>query len=1294
MRLSGQAKLGYFPTPETQLPLIASWLKLFDEQSNLVRTLDPCSGQGEALAYLAERLGRNITTYGIELSPQRASEAEQRLDYVLNTGFENAALTEETFSMVLLNPPYDGSEMTGGGERMEYTFLTSSTKLLVRGGVLVYIIPEPRVSEKIARHLTGWYKDLRCFRFTGEDYAAFRQIIIFGVRRLVYQQPTNAEVEEVTSWSRGQVLTGYQEGADETGKLVNMPVFTALPEIFHGKGEYQVPPSPPRGSHGAAFSFKFSPVTVDDFLRAGEKAVLALERSPAWLDLIPQTEPLTITPAITPKLGHVSMQVSGGLLGTNLVTAPDGREILIKGGTEKFNVRVDDENEDAVQEYDPDDPDQRKRLFRVRVEERSRPILSTLDGAGNLVFLNQPDAIRDVLREHVSRLARQLEARNVPRYDRKPQDWEWQVFSPLSPDRQLPGRRETGLTVPQKHFSIALGRLLLAQGAGMINGEMASGKTTMALAVAEYLKAAHERRSSNTGIYPVLVVGPGIVTGDDNWPREVREVIPGATSRVIEVTARPVPKPARVKDWVRSLDIVLEDDSFEGLSAKRTWLGVVEAAQKQDVPLTKEQRFALWDTLKKAEQDPPPCRQGSEKPNLLDARIGGYRWLGLGDPSEGSGQGLARDPEHARECQKRYSLVQFLQEYRSGVLPEKSFAILSYETAKLAAGRVPAMPIRRMRVRVLVDGKVQLKIVHFCTCPQCGKVVSEEYDEQGEPLLASAITAGKSAEQFVGSKRRFCQSPTPRRAWNPEKGRHEMRTHDEDGRMYVCGAPLFAYASLRREAAARYIQRKAKKAFPLLVVDEIHDAKAKGTGNGWALAVLTNSARYTLGLTGTLFGGYSTDIYWLMYRLSGIVRREFGFHDEGRWVQKVGLRRFTFYVTNPENVQEDGSYTGRQYLNRVDEKPGILPAIIRYGLPNIVFASLQDMDLPLPPYSEEMAWLELTEAMQAQYDLADGSAFESPLPGSLYSWAIEEMKEGTRGALSVWLNTALNRPDAMFRDETVIFNRRISGKGKYAIRKEEEVMELPAVELVSPKDLWLAERCLAERRSGRKSLIFIRQTGKRDVQPHVAEVLQEHGLRVGVLSPSISPRSRVAWIQKHEPHLDVLLTNARLVKVGLNLRMFNTAIFYEIEWSLAILWQAMRRVYRPGAPLPVRVIFPAYAGTLEERALSLLGQKMKAASLFYGDEVASALTEEDESDFLNDLVRSVLKKEQFSRTESIFATENDLSASPLGSPTALSPQAAVVMTLQEWMVQKGIDRKNGGKRRRGGVPNGQLVLPF
>ena len=1289
MRLAGQAQLGYFPTPETQLPLIASWLSLATGDTNLVRILDPCAGEGCALAYLADKLGKNVTTYGIELSTERAEEAGKLLSHVLNTAFENVVLTDETFSLVFTNPPYDGETMTGGGERMEYLFLTGSTRLLVRGGVLVYIIPEGRLSEKIARHLVGWYDLRRCFRFAGDDYTLFKQVIIFGRKRLVYKQPGNDEVESVLGGSRGQDSVGAQEISGKDGSRLQAPTYTSLSEITPGNGEYQVPSSPLRGPRGAAFSFKFTPVSVDNYLQAAERAAAALERTSSWLELIPQTEPPAITPAITPKLGHVSMQVSGGLLGTNLVTGEDGRDLLIKGSTEKFTVRVDDASEDVMQNDDSDDPGQRKKLFRVKVEERSRPVLYTLDEDGNLVFLNQPDAIRDVLREHVSRLAKQLETRNVPRYDRKPEDWEWQLMAPLSPGRTLAGRVETGLTAPQKHFAIALGRLLQKQGSGIINLEMGGGKSSIALAVAEYLNISLTRKGSRKRAYPALIVGPGIVTGDENWPKEIREVIPGAVSRVIDIAARPLPKPARVRDWAKALGIHLDEAAFIGLGAGGVWLRIFEAAQKEEIPIEREVRFALWHTLKQHEKVLRVSQEAKGESagwTLLDARIGGYRWLGLGE--------LSRDPAHDAEMRRRYSLAQFLREYKSGVLPEKSFAILSYETAKLGSGRAPAMPTRRTQVYVQDEGRVQKKIIKACSCPGWGKLVSEDYDEHDQPLAGALITPGKRAEQFVGARRRFCQAPAPKWVWNPETGKHERVAQDPDGRPYLCNTPLFSYTGLRREAAARYIQRKARKAFPLVIVDELHETKAKGTGNGWALTALSNASRYTLGLTGTLFSGYSSDIFWLMFRLSGQVRREFGFHDEGRWVKKVGLRRFTFYVTNPEQVQEDGSYTGRQYLSRVDEKPGILPAIIRYGLPNIVFGSLQDVDLPLPPYREEIAWLNFSPAMQAQYNLADGSGFETPLPGSLYEWAIGEMKEGAKGALSVWLTTALNRPDAMFRDEIVTFNRRIAGKGKYALRQEEEVMELPAVENVSPKDLWLAERCLAERHEGRKSLVFVRQTGKRDVQPHLAQVLRDHGLRVGVLSPSINPRERVAWIQKHAPNMDVLLTNARLVKVGLNLRMFSTAIFYEIEWSLAILWQAMRRVYRPGASLPVRVIFPAYTGTLEERALNLIGQKMKAAGLFYGDEVASALTEEDENDFLNELVRSVLRKEQFSRTESIFAAENDLSASPLGSPTAISPPAAVMMTLQEWMVQRGIDRKNGGRRRHGDVPDGQMVLPF
>jgi hypothetical protein len=522
---------------------------------------------------------------------------------------------------------------------------------------------------------------------------------------------------------------------------------------------------------------------------------------------------LAITPVITPKLGHVSMQVSGGLLGTNPVTDSTGQPLLIKGGTEKYTVRMEDDREEVIDDYDPSDPDKRKQLFRVKLEERSRPVLYTLDESGELTFLNDPQAISDLLRQHVAELAHRLEQRNVPRYNMQPESWEWQVMGPLSQGRYLPGRQETGLTNPQKHFAIALGRLLLADRSGFMNGEMGLGKTTISLAVVEYLQTSLERQGSQKSAYPALVVGPGIVTGDENWPKEIREVIPGATSRVIDATVRPVPKPAKLADWAKSMGLVLGESCFEGLSGKQALDEIIACVQAQGKPLDELQVKALRQTLKSAERQPPRRRKGSTTANLLDARIGGFLWLGAGE--------FHRDPNHARETARRYSLVQFIREYQAGLLPEKSFAILSYETAKLGAGRVPAMG----RKRILgVDEEGEKEVQEVCTCPHCGAIVSTEYDDAGQPVLYKAITPGKKANQFIGTRRRVCQAPTPKWAWNPEIQEHEWQAVDADGRMLVCGSPLYQETKIRREAAARYVQRKAKNFFPVLLIDEIHGA--------------------------------------------------------------------------------------------------------------------------------------------------------------------------------------------------------------------------------------------------------------------------------------------------------------------------------------------------------------------------------------------------------------------------------------------------------------------------------------
>ena len=113
MRLEGQSKLGYYPTPQQTLTNLLAWLSTTGSDETPRRYLDPCCGKGEALAAIATAHGP-AETYGIELSDVRAVDARQRLTHVINTGYEYAVLVDETFSLIQLNPPYDGEGETGG----------------------------------------------------------------------------------------------------------------------------------------------------------------------------------------------------------------------------------------------------------------------------------------------------------------------------------------------------------------------------------------------------------------------------------------------------------------------------------------------------------------------------------------------------------------------------------------------------------------------------------------------------------------------------------------------------------------------------------------------------------------------------------------------------------------------------------------------------------------------------------------------------------------------------------------------------------------------------------------------------------------------------------------------------------------------------------------------------------------------------------------------------------------------------------------------------------------------------
>ena len=212
MRPQGKVKLGFYPTPPLVVRAIARQVSAMSRDARF-RILDPCAGDGKALALFVQRLreqherehGRWVDfiadTYGIEIQAMLAPQAEEQLAHVLETSFFTTTLShgdssDRGWQCIFLNPPYDDDTDAAKGERKEreeFKFLKRATLLLSANGILVYIIPQYILRRRdIARFLAQHYEKHSCFRFPDEQwrppgstrevgmYEQFKQVVFIG----------------------------------------------------------------------------------------------------------------------------------------------------------------------------------------------------------------------------------------------------------------------------------------------------------------------------------------------------------------------------------------------------------------------------------------------------------------------------------------------------------------------------------------------------------------------------------------------------------------------------------------------------------------------------------------------------------------------------------------------------------------------------------------------------------------------------------------------------------------------------------------------------------------------------------------------------------------------------------------------------------------------------------------------------------------------------------------------------------------------------------------------------------
>ena len=537
------------------------------------------------------------------------------------------------------------------------------------------------------------------------------------------------------------------------------------------------------------------------------------------------------------------------------------------------------------------------------------------------------------------------------------------------------------------------------------------------------------------------------------------------------------------------------------------------------------------------------------------------------------------------------------------------FAIMSREKAKLSYRWMPAVTLRwavsggtEDRPARLIREEETGEPFRVPCCPDC---TAQIVDKDGVPLT----------DADLNRRKRTCAG---------------------------CGSPLWQAdkSGPARYPLSDYVKHRMKGFFDLLITDEVHEYKGRGSAQGIAAGVLADVCGKSLSLSGTLMGGYSSTLFHLLYRFSPEIRTEFGRSDEHRWIQRYGFEEHTIGKPDDDALEDGRNSRRRKFRKVVRERPGLVPSALFHIIGNTVFLRLADVASGLPDYTEQI----LLSSMDSEEDATGYSQ------RSAYNTVFEELrkelanalKAGSKRLLATYLQTLLAYPEGCTKGETV-----------FDPRSGDIIVQVPPLseEKLYPKEKALVDLVAAERMEGRRVLVYATHTGTRDITERMDGILTRHGFRVAVMkADAVAPERREAWVaEKVKQGIDVMICHPRLVQTGLDLIDFPTLCWFETDYSTYVMRQASRRSWRIGQTRPVKVVFMSYKNTLQADALKLVAKKLQSSLAVEGElpEDGLAAYGDDGDDMMMALARRIVsgdEEDTAETVEEVFAQARDAEA--------------------------------------------------
>ena len=527
--------------------------------------------------------------------------------------------------------------------------------------------------------------------------------------------------------------------------------------------------------------------------------------------------------------------------------------------------------------------------------------------------------------------------------------------------------------------------------------------------------------------------------------------------------------------------------------------------------------------------------------------------------------------------------ARYAREVKNGYQPEGiEFVLVGIDRAKLGPEPWPAAVWKR------VSGE-RYNAWH---CPECGKPL---YDPEENDNLAfwNALALDVPPEKTNGFYEcidlpKYDGKPILKRTSNnlPVGFNVTWRRTSKLRECQECGAKLRRPAlksrgetKIRPRYSISKILKGLRKYFDLFIYDEIQKAAAEDSGRGDAFAQMVKSAKKMLFLTGTLVNGKSTSIKEILWRTDPADLIKEGFDRESGMVAWAGRYGVLKKITRV--VDDDTGYVTRRkrVQQQPTEEPGIAPQMVaRHLLHKVAFMELGDLGLPLVKLEEKPIFVDLDPEHADYY-----KGFHT----ELYQACKAAARLGSKGAFS------------KFNPSTICFADRPDLGASVQIGGK--VITAPKLDYYHAKERALVDLIKKELAEDRGVIVGLNYTDRYECHIRICDVLEAHGIKSHVLTSSVPSEKRVEWLaKKEEEGAKVIITNIKLVEVGLDLIPWQTLILYQLCEEINVVRQFARRNWRIGAFRECRVFYMIYNGTTQMAQFLRLMRKRGHAMMTEG----------------------------------------------------------------------------------------------